>query len=46
MKKLPRPQDRGATKEKVYTILSVAIMFPWLLWLIIALPHLTTIFTN
>ena len=27
-KKLPRPQD-GATKEKVYTILSFAILFPW-----------------
>ena len=29
MKKLPRPQDRA--REKVYTILSFAIIFPWVL---------------
>ena len=46
MKKLPRPQDRGTTKEKIYTILSFAILFPWVAWLIIELPPLTTIFTN
>ena len=45
MKKLPRPRDR-CTREKIYMILSVAIMFPWLLWLIIELPHLTTIFAG
>ena len=46
MKKLPRPRDRDTTKEKVYTILSFAILFPWVAWLIIELPPLTTIFTN
>ena len=46
MKKLPRAQDRDTTKEKVYTILSFAILFPWVVWLIIELPHLTTISTN
>ena len=35
MKKLPRPQDRDTTKEKIYTILSFAILFPWVVWLII-----------
>ena len=40
-----RKNDPDA-REKIYMILSVAIMFPWLLWLIIELPHLTTIFTN
>ena len=40
-----RKNDPDA-REKIYMILSVAIMFPWLLWLIIALPHLTTISTN
>ena len=38
MKKLPPPQDPDA-REKIYMILSVAIMFPWLLWLIIELPY-------
>ena len=38
-----RKNDPDA-REKIYMILSVAIMFPWLLWLIIELPYLTTIF--
>ena len=38
-----RKNDPDA-REKIYMILSVAIMFPWLLWLIINLPPLPMVF--
>ena len=31
-------------REKIYMILSVAILFPWVIWLIINLPPLPMVF--
>ena len=37
-------QDRKTGKEGIYTILSIAILFPWVVWLIINLPPLPMVF--
>ena len=33
-------------RDRIYWILSAAILFPWVVWLIIELPPLSTIFAS
>ena len=39
-------QVRKTAREKIYMILSIAILFPWVIWLIIELPPLPMVFAS